>query len=213
MSRPQSRGSTGNRTGAAKPCQMSRTSKIWIDAGLFTMLGMLASCSTMKRSEDIRALEIGRIELAGLKATVELPPVERVEINLFMFGGAAPTNAARFPVQFAGFTSNRKIQATQTLVGNRAAEFLDAWRSLHTCWGFSALCHEPAYGLRFFNGDKLALETSVCFKCCNFSVQTPSGHVLCGFNPTDRAGTKVFFMLTNSIPLPPSRTGESKRGF
>ncbi|MBI3876886.1 MAG: hypothetical protein HY300_13200 [Verrucomicrobia bacterium] len=94
-----------------------------------------------------------------------------------------------------------KILAGKTLTGMETTQFLGAWRTLHTGWSFSGLCHEPAYQLRFFNDARLIAETSVCYKCQNFSVRTPGGWRFCGFDTQNEAGRRVFNLLTNHVPL------------
>ncbi len=157
---------------------------------------MLASCATNAQ----RVRDIGRTELAGLQLTAELPPVNRVEINRIAAGDVPVVSFSGLPLQGQGPVS-LKVLAGKTLTGAEATQFLGAWRTLHTSWSFSGLCHEPAYQLRFFNDARLVAETSVCYKCQNFSVRTPDGWRFCGFDTQNEAGRRVFNLLTNHVPL------------
>lgn len=39
----------------------------------------------------------------------------------------------------------------------------------------SALCHDPIHGLRVMEGDRVMFQTSVCYRCNNFSMIYPDG--------------------------------------
>jgi hypothetical protein len=51
------------------------------------------------------------------------------------------------------------------LTGNAAKAIAALWRSLPS--GSQARCHLPPLGLRFFLGEKLVAEASVCWECNN----------------------------------------------
>ena len=71
-----------------------------------------------------------------------------------------------------------------------------------TFWyGFSALCHEPAYGLRFFSGEELVLETTFCWKCSNFEVPTSLGYRFMGFDRHNPQAAALWRLLQEHIPL------------
>ena len=160
----------------------------------------LVACVTS--SDERRALALGWVELSGLKATAELPSVDRIEINLVASDQPTDNTAPGFPVFSGDGISRHRILGRKLATGPEAAQLLGAWRTLHTSAALSGMCHEPGYGLRFFHGTKLVLETSVCFKCQNFVVPVPKlGSAYCGFDAQNEAGRRVFNLLTNHVPL------------
>lgn len=159
---------------------------------------VIASVSCVTDSQRVR--DIGQTELAGLQLTAELPPANRVEINRIAAVDDPVLSNAGLPLRASGPVT-LTILAGKALTGAEATQFLGAWRTLHTGWSFSGLCHEPGYQLRFFNDAKLLAETSVCYKCQNLSVSTPGGWRFCGFDTQNESGRRVFNLLTNHVPL------------
>jgi len=49
--------------------------------------------------------------------------------------------------------------------GNAAQTIAELWRRLPA--GFQARCHDPPFGLRFFLGQELVAEASLCWECNN----------------------------------------------
>ena len=160
----------------------------------------LAACGTTDSQTAARVRDIGWTELAGLQMTAELPSVNRIELNRITAAADLVVSISGRPLQASG-PLPLKMLAGKTLAGAEAAQFLGAWRTLHTGWSFSGLCHEPAYQLRFFHDVRLVAETSVCYQCQNFSVHTPDGWRYCGFDTQNEAGKRVFNLLTNHVPL------------
>jgi hypothetical protein len=59
------------------------------------------------------------------------------------------------------------VEATKTLSGNEAKEFVGIWRSQNYFYGVEAACHEPGYRVRFYKNGLLLTEATVCFHCHN----------------------------------------------
>ncbi len=72
----------------------------------------------------------------------------------------------RFPIHTYGKPA--RILASVELDGESSQRIGAAWRSLSFDEFAGAFCHIPAYGLRFYRGDKLLFETSICWDCTNF---------------------------------------------
>jgi hypothetical protein len=87
------------------------------------------------------------------------------------------------------------ILGTRTLSGNVAKEVCDLWRSQRFAER-SMSCHFPVYGLRFFQGEKLHFETSICWGCRNFS--TEGGWA--SFSSTNAAGKALYSKLNEILP-------------
>ncbi len=52
-------------------------------------------------------------------------------------------------------------------LGAQATTLVKLWRQVRFSNGWSTLCHEPGFVLRFIVGSRCAFEVSVCFKCEN----------------------------------------------
>ena len=101
--------------------------------------------------------------------TSSLPSCDRVEV--FHLDGMSSGGAATdFPVRPYGTGAYSRILDHKTLTGADAESLAALWRSQTFGWKYQALCHEPAYGFRFYRGSSLQFETSVAFNCNNFYV-------------------------------------------
>lgn len=168
-------------------------------------LALLAvSCASRLSRDDQRALTLGWTELAGMKATAELPAIDRLDLVQFDPKQSVAAGEDAFPIQGPDWVLFHPITARKALTPAERDEFMKAWRALRTGASYSALCHHPIYGLRLHGQGRLVLETTVCYECANFTVPTPRGHAWCGFDTKDRAGTNLFALLVRHIPLPPS---------
>ena len=113
-----------------------------------------------------------------------------------------------FPIKPYG-TAKARILKKMVLTGSDfkrvSSAFLDATRPGHT----QAMCHLPVYGLRFFQGDNLLVETSICFHCNNFYVPLPAGgyswEALSDFSHSLRP------VLESFIPIPKDLNQELDR--
>ena len=72
----------------------------------------------------------------------------------------------RFPV--TPHSSGAKIKSVKKLDAAGSQRFVDAWRHLRFDDRTQYLCHHPAFGLRFYEGDHLILQTTLCLSCWNF---------------------------------------------
>jgi hypothetical protein len=113
-----------------------------------------------------------------------------------------------FPIKPYG-TAKARIIKRMVLTGSDlkkvSGAFLDATRPGHT----QAMCHLPIYGLRFFRGDHLVVETSICFHCNNFYVPLTAGgyswEALSDFSHSLRP------VLESFIPIPKDLNQEMDR--
>ena len=64
------------------------------------------------------------------------------------------------------------IEATKTIDGAEAQTIASLWRSL-TYTSFTADCHEPAYGIKFYRKGKVVLYASLCWQCDNVRFMEP----------------------------------------
>ena len=76
------------------------------------------------------------------------------------------------------------------------------------------MCHDPAYGFRFYRGSSLKFETSVCFHCSNFYVTALGQSGWWGFDTKVQSATNLLTRLQEifpaSIPKPKEKTPNEK---
>jgi hypothetical protein len=127
--------------------------------------------------------------------TTALPHCDRVEVFRINGWGAIGTRA-EFP-----FVGNVGVRGQETLSGVDAEAFAALWRSQRFDWRFQGLCHDPAYGLRFYNSGRVVFETSVCFKCSNFSTSI-YGATFWGFDSKAPQSAELLHRLQALFPAP-----------
>jgi len=107
--------------------------------------------------------------------TSELPPVTSVEIfRLASYSvgdkGAPqpPSGAEIFPMNPDGYTL--VVTGKVTLKEKDAEKLAGEWRQLDFGVQYQALCHFPVYALKFMSGDRVLLQTTICWHCSDFSL-------------------------------------------
>ncbi len=110
-----------------------------------------------------------------LAHTDALPKFDRVELFAVSFPDGSADDDAKdasedpfFPVH--PYASQARVHGHVTLRGDDCDELRSAWQSLAFASDVMALCHIPVYGLRFYRDDQLLYETTICWKCQNFSL-------------------------------------------
>ena len=151
-------------------------------------------------SQQLRAWARGSIDVAADKYVTFLPKVDRVEI--YLLGDQMMTPNAKAIKSFSVWNFSCPVLSQKNLTGAEASDFRLKWRNLTCAWGWSGLCHEPAYGFRFYGQRKLLLETSFCWKCSNFIVPTPMGYGFCGFDEKSTNAQSFWKLVQHHIPLP-----------
>lgn len=101
------------------------------------------------------------------RLTSDLPYVDRIEVNLLApvpIDGSGRSDG--FPINAPGGRAD--IIETTTLHSTEARKLAAIWRHQNFGVEYQMLCHDGVYGLRFFHGNALLLETTLCFHCQNF---------------------------------------------
>ena len=121
-----------------------------------------------------------------LPFTSNLPRVDRVEVEAI-------------ESDFNGDVT--RVLATNILIGSRAEDFGDLWRSQHYLLGQVAMCHQPGYRIRFSTEGSLLIETTVCFNCEDIFFRKPGfGPYGASFNSKTDAGKKLRAYLADLFP-------------
>ena len=134
--------------------------------------------------------------------TVALPRCDRVELVHLggLQGSDGPTLSPdrRFPVR--PYDCFAPVRSSKTLSGSDAEMFAALWRAQTFGPEFQALCHHPAFGFRFYSGNDVTLETSVCFACANFSVDYLWKSDFQGFDTSRPIARELYARLQQLFP-------------
>ena len=156
---------------------------------------------------QLRAYALGSEIIAAENYTRHLPEVDRLD-GFFLWDPPPGAVLDTFP----GLGDERyPIVARVERTGPEAQRFARAWRDLPcglspTC---GALCHEPRYGLRFYQHQRLVYATSFCWHCGNFTVPVLLFHTT---YPFDRKEPRAHELLTQLQAVFPNLSPGPKWG-
>jgi hypothetical protein len=94
---------------------------------------------------------------------------------------------------------NGKIEASKILSNTEAKTVASLWRAL-PYKSLSATCHNPAYGIRFFAGDKLLVFATICYDCDNIRFDTPELGRTQGFYGDSKKGQQLLEIFRTAFP-------------
>lgn len=147
--------------------------------------------------------------------TEDLPEITSVEV--FALSGNPSDGAAadaRFPIR--PYDESSAVVASKEISGASAQAVAKLWRKLKPGAVHTA-CHLPVYGLRFYREAKnemgsekqLLFETSICWKCANFSVPQiyPGGSFTWFyFDAASKDAVALKELLQSTVPNPNAKT-------
>lgn len=171
-------------------------------SGLLCAVGLIGIALWLSRDfwrEKREAYVRGAIEIAADKHGWMLPEIDQIEFSVV---GAGPASAADGFPHRVDTLSYHPILSQKTVAGADATEFCMRWRAMTFSRAMSGLCHEPAYGLRFYKDGTLIFETTLCWKCSNFSIPTQFGYMYWGFDDRNSQAQAVLDLLKKHAPLP-----------
>jgi|JI9StandDraft_2_1071091.scaffolds.fasta_scaffold57048_3 hypothetical protein len=79
----------------------------------------------------------------------------------------------------------------------QAQEIAEMWRALPP--GDTIRCHTPAVGIRFFDGNVIKCEASICWECENLFGHAEGEPIAYCFDPRSTAGRELFLALQEII--------------
>jgi len=142
------------------------------------------TCAFVLSHSDAR----GQAEWLPVQYTRKLPRIDKVELQKIQ-----PKD------MWIG-----TILGSKTLEGKEARRIASLWRA-QKFRSYSAICHEPVYGIKFFSKGRLILYASVCWDCNNIILQEPqlkSGGKQ-GFNGESKMGRRLLEEFMRIFPLFP----------
>lgn len=111
-----------------------------------------------------------------------LPRVDKVEVS---------------EVRWAG-DSQTKVLASATLQGEQAEGFTRVWRNLNA--GTGAGCFSPAHNVKFYSGEQLLLDSTVCFHCHNLTLPSEEGRgVINAFDASGESGQALLKAIQSAL--------------
>ena len=129
---------------------------------ILALLGFFAVTSLSVSAQTDHAFRANASRLLAHAFTDSIPDADR--IDLFHLTGAFERDKKRGDVfEIAGKDVSFAVASKKTLRGRNCDKIIDAWRRLRIPDGSGgAFCHTPPYGIRFYRGDDLVLETTIC---------------------------------------------------
>ena len=94
---------------------------------------------------------------------------------------------------------NGEIESTKTVEGADAQTIAALWRS-QTYLPYSAICHFPAYGIKFYAKSKLVVFATLCWDCDNIAFETPFINRTQGFGGKDKKGQALLDVFRTQFP-------------
>ncbi len=168
--------------------------------GSFIALAVIAGLGILKREtilEHLRIYAVGEAEVAATKYGRELGPVSRVEISEVL----GETNAvARHNLTIYGEKTLLHTGPALVLENSSAMTFIQHWGAMRFHADYSAMCHDPAFVVRFKMGNDLLLKTSLCLHCQNFTIPSVFGETLMGFNSRHHTGVAFAGHMKSLFP-------------
>jgi hypothetical protein len=145
---------------------------------------------------QIRIYLLGLMEVRADEFGYKLPEVDEIEV---MALGSRDFSMPDGPDRVAHYA----IFGRTVLHGEEAENVAKLWRHLLRGRGFSAMCHEPAYALRFRQHGKLLFETTICWACHNYTIPVGNlGRFEYGFDSKREDAQSLLKLLESHVPLP-----------
>lgn len=101
------------------------------------------------------------------------------------------------PLSPSGYMSAATSAPFVRVTGNDAKVIAVLWRSVPA--GSQARCHTPPFGLRFFLGEKLVAEASLCWMCNNVFGGTSEGSFWFEFDGEAPASLELLAAIRTAI--------------
>lgn len=170
--------------------------KRWLVRGAIIGAGLLlvGFCFRDFWFGQMRTYLLGMVEVRAEESGHLLPEVDEIEvIALDAYAVTATADTAL----------GHPVSRRSTLRGADAVKVAGLWRYLRRGRGFSAMCHNPVYVLRFRQRGRLLLETSVCWRCHNYTLPVGIfGRTQYGFDSEREDARSLFELLQSFVPLP-----------
>jgi hypothetical protein len=130
--------------------------------------------------------------------TTELPNFDKIKV--YALSGEPFRGEQGFPIlPYDGAVS--KIVDEKEITGKQAEAICKLWRTLSDEPN-QAMCHSPPYGFRFYKGDELIYQTSMCWKCNNYYGPNDEGKSIWYGLKTDKQSAALLKLCRKLLPHP-----------
>lgn len=93
---------------------------------------------------------------------------------------------------------NPTVIETKTIEGEAAKGIAALWRKQDWNYKFSAACHEPSHAIKFFSGDKIILDATICWDCYNINIHQPITNSQ-GFDTNSKAAKQLLQIFVEAF--------------
>ncbi|TLD72598.1 hypothetical protein FEM03_00540 [Phragmitibacter flavus] len=137
---------------------------LWSVVSLVMIAAVVIYLTTFDGWKDLTRGRVHRIAHDIFSDTASLTRIE-----IFLLDGDDSQKAnTRF--EWRGTENGDPIYGETTVSGGALRGFLETWNGQplngsHT----GAMCHDPPYGFRGYDGDRLVFETTICWRCQNIA--------------------------------------------
>lgn len=178
-----------------------------------TLIAFIGTVSLSASAQDHDSLRANASRLLAHAFTDSIPDADR--IDLFHITGSVEPDKTRGDLfAIAGNDVSFTVASKKTLRGKNCDKIIDAWRRLQIPEGpGGAFCHTPPYGIRFYRGDELLLETTICWECHNFYMPTidpKTGALQLSLHSVHDKGKRLFQVLNETIPIDKEKAKQSR---
>ena len=149
----------------------------------------------------VRCVGLGLSTSKAIDIRYKVLQADKVEILLLQDDWQKPATNGLYIAPYERFFA---INDSRTVDGTQAEKISSLWSQQVFDPMIQALCHDPAYGLRFMKDDTLLWETSICFKCNNFTLECgphPNLTTFMGFDSRTEEAKQLLSMLKEILPL------------
>ncbi|MFL6207415.1 MAG: hypothetical protein ACJ74W_01105 [Pyrinomonadaceae bacterium] len=116
--------------------------------------------------------------------THNLPVVDKVEL---------------LELKLRGDLWDGESQASKIVEGNEAQKIASLWRT-QTYNSYSAICHNPAYAIKFYSQGQLRVFATLCWDCDNIRFITPKLEKTQGFDGGGQKGQHLLQLFRTAFP-------------
>jgi hypothetical protein len=127
----------------------------------------------------------------------KLPKKDVTKVEIFLLMEQGTPTGIEFPVR--PYKETVPVYGSLDLTGAELGEFLALWKDLVPANSLQAMCHYPAYGVRFFRDKTLLFEASLCWFCSNFWIEDDGWF---GFWADHESGQALLAFLDRCLPYP-----------
>ena len=119
----------------------------------------------------------------AIRYTLRLPAVDKIELQKLKPEGR----------------TFEAVEATKVIEGDEARAVASLWRK-QDYRSIAAICHYPAFGIKFYAKGELIAHASLCWDCDNIVFLTPKLKAKQGFTGDSKRGKELLDVFSQAFP-------------